>query len=320
MHKKYENQYFIFDNPEPINWKYPVKYVLSVIMQPVYKLIMNIAGCKKSKQKKYKVAICAIFKNEAAYLKEWIEFHKIVGVEHFYLYNNFSDDNYEKILQPYIDNKEITLVEWPYPQGQMAAYYDCIEKYKNETQWLGFIDIDEFVIPKKVNTIYDFLKHFSHRPAVLMYWKIYGSSGFFKRSKTRLVTEDFVVSWPKHVNIGKCFYNTNYDFAKGAKKNKVMHHLLYTKFRKILLPPVNVFGYNILFNRHLGIRCDFPIQINHYYTKSLEEYQEKKKRKSVYHAHNTHTDNAFFEHEMKCTSVDYSAYRFLIKLKKAIRR
>ena len=39
-------------------------------------------------EKKYKLSICAIFKNEANYLKEWIEYHRMVGVEHFYLYNS----------------------------------------------------------------------------------------------------------------------------------------------------------------------------------------------------------------------------------------
>lgn len=316
MHKKYENQYFIFDNPEPINWKYPVKYVLAGIMQPVYKLIMNIAGCKKAKQKKYKVAICAIFKNEAAYLKEWVEFHKIVGVEHFYLYNNFSDDNYKEILQPYIDNKEITLVEWPYPQGQMAAYYDCIEKYKSEMQWLGFIDIDEFVIPKKVNTIYDFLKKFSRRPVVLIYWKFFGSAGFLKRDMRRLVTEDFVVSWPKYVNIGKCFYNTKF---KLDKEKNVDMHALHGKYKNISLYPVNAFDYIVMFNQHKGIQNEFPIQINHYYTKSWKEYEGKIKRGDAFFKENKHKYDAFFYHDMKSESVDYSAYKYLIQLKRAMR-
>lgn len=30
------------------------------------------------------LAVCAIFRDEAPYLAEWIEFHRLVGVEHFY--------------------------------------------------------------------------------------------------------------------------------------------------------------------------------------------------------------------------------------------
>ena len=46
----------------------------------------------------YLLSICAIFKNEGHYLKEWIEFHKLQGVEHFFLYNNNSTDDYEQVL------------------------------------------------------------------------------------------------------------------------------------------------------------------------------------------------------------------------------
>lgn len=310
-----ENKIFIFDHPQPLNWKYPIKIVLSKLLDPFYKLVMDLSGRKATYDKKYKVSICAIFRDEAPYLREWIEFHKIVGVDHFYLYNNFSADDYQEVLRPYIENGDVTLTEWPYPQGQMSAYRDCIERYREETQWIGFIDIDEFVVPKKMDTIYEFLKPFSRRAAVLIYWKFFGSSGFLERDTTGLVTEDFTVSWPKYTNIGKCFYNTGFAFAAAASKNKVMHHLCYCAVNGVILPPVNLFDRCVLFGRHWAMHEDFPIQINHYYTKSWQEYQVKKQRKSVYHKYNTHTNNAFFEHEMKCRDTDHSAYKYLIKLK-----
>ena len=34
------------------------------------------------------LSVCAIYRDEAHYLAEWIEFHRLVGVERFFLYNN----------------------------------------------------------------------------------------------------------------------------------------------------------------------------------------------------------------------------------------
>jgi hypothetical protein len=34
------------------------------------------------------LSICAIFRHEAPYLREWIEFHKLIGAERFFLYDN----------------------------------------------------------------------------------------------------------------------------------------------------------------------------------------------------------------------------------------
>ncbi len=54
------------------------------------------------------------FKNAARFLPEWIEFHQIVGFEHFYLYNNNSTDDYLSALRPYRDEGSVTLYEWPF--------------------------------------------------------------------------------------------------------------------------------------------------------------------------------------------------------------
>ena len=51
---------------------------------------------------KHYISICCMYKNEALYLAEWIEYHRIIGVDHFYLYDNLSDDYHEAILEPYI--------------------------------------------------------------------------------------------------------------------------------------------------------------------------------------------------------------------------
>ncbi|GMO23401.1 MAG: hypothetical protein Ta2B_02600 [Termitinemataceae bacterium] len=39
------------------------------------------------------LSIVAIVKNEASYIKEWIEYHRLVGVDRFYIYDDNSTDN-----------------------------------------------------------------------------------------------------------------------------------------------------------------------------------------------------------------------------------
>ena len=109
---------------------------------------------KKPKyNKQFKISICGIFKNESPFLKEWIEFHEMIGIEHFYLYNNNSEDNYQEILQPYIEQGLVTLIDWPYEQAQIKAYQNFYETYRHETQWISFLDIDEFFCPRYEQTL-----------------------------------------------------------------------------------------------------------------------------------------------------------------------
>ena len=65
------------------------------------------------------LAVCAIFREEAPFLDEWIAFHVGVGATHFYLYNNFSTDNYKQVLEPWIARGTVTLIDWPRPVGQL---------------------------------------------------------------------------------------------------------------------------------------------------------------------------------------------------------
>lgn len=59
---------------------------------------------------KYDVVVAAVFKNEAHILKEWIDHYHIHNIDHIYLINDGSTDNFEIILKPYIDSGYVTLI------------------------------------------------------------------------------------------------------------------------------------------------------------------------------------------------------------------
>ena len=52
------------------------------------------------------------FVDESNYLREWIEFHLMVGVDRFVLYDNGSEDNSREILDPYVAGGIVTLLPW----------------------------------------------------------------------------------------------------------------------------------------------------------------------------------------------------------------
>jgi len=154
---------------------------------------------------KYDVAICAIFQNEAPYLREWIEFHKLVGVKHFYLYNNLSNDEYQKVLNPYIRSGEVDLIEWGYntnPDGanwstiQKMAYDHALNLTRNKVKWVAFIDTDEFLFPVQVDNLANFLQDYENFAAVCVNWQMYGTSGVKKISKGHLLIEDLIYKAP----------------------------------------------------------------------------------------------------------------------------
>ena len=135
----------------------------------------------------HQLSICAIFQDEGPYLREWIEFHKLQGVEHFYLYNNNSTDDFLNVLDPYIQSDDVTLIDWPfaYKYGQhrawlaiqTRAYTDCFSKYGKDNDWIAYIDIDEFLFCPTGKNLPDFLRYYFPYGAVGVNWRVFGTSG-----------------------------------------------------------------------------------------------------------------------------------------------
>lgn len=145
----------------------------------------------------YELSVCAIFRNEARFLKEWIEFHKIIGVQHFFLYNHMSTDNYKTVLEPYIESGIVELTEWtderPHYQWQMAAYQDALQKARGVTRWLAVIDLDEFIVPIEHDSLLEFLKQYENFGGVCINWLMFGTSHISKIASHELMTEKLVM-------------------------------------------------------------------------------------------------------------------------------
>lgn len=146
----------------------------------------------------YTLTVAAIFKDEAPYLKEWIEYHKMMGVEHFRLYNNDSEDDYMAVLSPYIQKGEVSLVEWPSSEEALQRWslrtqwpccVDAVNYYKGRSQWLAIIDIDEFLFPLERRDMTAFLKDYEAYPGVVLSWQCFGTSFVQEIPKLQLMLE-----------------------------------------------------------------------------------------------------------------------------------
>ena len=91
-----DNGFFISKGKKKKNIVYYLEYLLLILMEWGYKFLLLFG--RKQTPKKFYLSFCSIFKNEAPYMKEWIEYHLLVGVDHFYLYNNNSTDKLIKTL------------------------------------------------------------------------------------------------------------------------------------------------------------------------------------------------------------------------------
>jgi Glycosyltransferase family 92 len=125
------------------------------------------------------LSVCTIYRDQADALAEWIEFHRLVGAERFFLYDNFSSDSHREVLAPYIEEGTVVLHEWAveFPEALMTAFDHCIEQHRAESRWIAFLDIDEFLFSPTFEPVATLLTEYEQWPGVGVNWAVFGSSG-----------------------------------------------------------------------------------------------------------------------------------------------
>ncbi|MDQ2865766.1 MAG: glycosyltransferase family 92 protein [Candidatus Eremiobacteraeota bacterium] len=148
------------------------------------------------------MAIAGVFQNEAPFLKEWIEFHKLVGVEHFVLIDDNSTDDYLATLQPYIEKGEVEVERWACPDAlrgrrfteyQRSVYQSLLAYFRGIARWVAFIDIDEFIVPSEQGSIPRFLREHEEYGAIYVHWEQFGTSYISKLSEGELMTSQLTM-------------------------------------------------------------------------------------------------------------------------------
>jgi capsular polysaccharide biosynthesis protein len=129
-------------------------------------------------------AICAVLKNEECIL-EWIAFHKAIGFDAFIIIDDHSTNGMTGLIEMAQASQEvdIRLSTWEeIGKGQQGiAYAKVCQKYKEEFEWIAFIDGDEFIVPAhigKISELLDLCKDFS---AIALQWLIFGSSNHVEK-------------------------------------------------------------------------------------------------------------------------------------------
>jgi hypothetical protein len=216
----------------------------------------------------YKLTICAIAKNEHFGLEEWVAFHRVVGVEHFYIYDNDSMIPVRETLAKQIAAGYVTVIDFPGLSKQMGSYNHCLANFGKDSDWIAFIDCDEFLLPKKTDYVPDVLDKFTNYGALQVNWICFGTSGNIERP-SGLVIENYTKASPPESGENlhtKAIVQPKHTRCTGGNP----HCFLYNK------------GYIAVDEQYRVVPSAWSqthtaelIQLNHYVSKSVEDFQMK---------------------------------------------
>jgi O-antigen biosynthesis protein len=255
-----------------------------------------------------KIAICAIFKDEAPYLLEWLAFHKMIGVDLFVLYDNGSTDGGADLVRRSSFARNVKLIEWSDRPGQISAYRHFHANHAKDFTWAAFIDLDEFIMPVGGSSIRDILirKAYDTHSDIVMNWLVFGPSGHMQRPDG-LVIENFTMRIPDDAEANchvKSLVRTRDLVSIGSTP-----HIFECSG-----PTCNARGETVMSYAVQPTVCLDVLVINHYFTKSLDEWNFKRGRGRG-DSLDPYNDRIFADVQQQATIEDRRALRFSPRLR-----
>jgi len=254
-------------------------------------------------------SICAIAKEEHLYLEEWVNSNRATGAEHFIIYDNGSSIPVVETLKKYIEAGFVTVVNFPGKSAQMPAYTHCLYNFGSTSKWIGFFDCDEIMIPQEKNSVQEILQDYDKYGGFNVSWRIFGSSSH-KEKPEGLMIENYSFAMPKE------HYESTHTKAivqpeKTLRAGSNPHHFVFKPGNHSVSE-----DFKLVSNAWTS-HCSDKLRLNHYFTKSLEEFKIKIQRPRADAAHmRGRVLEDFYSFDKLCTEKDECAFRFIDKTKK----
>lgn len=231
-----------------------------------------------------KVYVAAVAKLENNYIREWIQHHIDKGFDKVIVYDN-NDKGVEdiaSITQDYIKSGKL-VVEDRQSQlfNQKEMYREIYEKYGKECDWILYVDIDEFIQFDKAKNIKEFLTNpkFEKVKYIRICWKTYTDSGLLKVENGNYSIKRFKIPLENTNSMMsrrcKSIYKTK---DAGICKGLSVH----TSHFNGEFPCCDVLGNECGHSSTTVPKAIWKVcWINHYSTKTIEEYITNKIKKHV---------------------------------------
>lgn len=210
---------------------------------------------------KFYSAVILLIKDENRYLKEWMDWHLNLGFEHVYIYDNGGKDHVQDIVDLYAaeTQQKITVIDWTghHTHIQQDAYNHFLLNHKKDVRWGLFIDSDEFLrfTDGETTDVNTFLRSYEDYTEVWGYEVEYDANGQ-ETYENKPVRERFT----RQTDVREGFYWKNF-IQVNRIDSFLMHYAYYDESKHLLFKDEQS-------NQDLFV-------IDHYYTKSWEEWQKK---------------------------------------------
>lgn len=222
------------------------------------------------------LTLVAIVRDQEHYIKEWLAFHRIVGVDRFVIVLHKCSDKTEQHIRELSFSNDIYIHRVVSQEGasaQMGAYRWVVRNYGMTSRWMMFIDSDEFFFGTKEDHLPTILERYEDYGGLAAHWMNFGHNNNVLRPEG-LSIEAFTrrmggTTWINRVV--KCAVQTRQLLAiMSPHRQLTIKPIVREHFDEL---DASDFSTNKLASWDI-VRC------NHYHTRSMEDWVQRCKRGS----------------------------------------
>lgn len=245
----------------------------------------------QAKEREPRIALVATMRNEGPFVVEWLAYHRLIGFTEMWVASNDCEDGSPDLLDALAAQGLLTHVRCaprPDQKAQIVAYEAIAARLADDwPDWLMVLDGDEFLnVHVGDGRVTDLIAAVGDATAAMVNWRVFGSAGERQwsgdgvmRRFTRAATRDHGVNRP---------YKTLFRGAEAYHGPLLPHGPGFAKEEAVgRIRPVDGGGHPL--PEHYARSAEFLqsepgtvdwglAQVNHYNTRSWQDYLAKQAR------------------------------------------
>jgi hypothetical protein len=245
------------------------------------------------------LTLLTTIRNEEKYITEWLAYYHLIGIENFIVFLHKNTDNSYEVIKNLSFKDQIQIIKIEEENSIGIHFQNNILRQAIElcdTEYLIYLDIDEFLYLNNNHYINDFLANYKDIGGIAIYQNIFGSCGHIISPKG-LVIENYVHRNYDNIHLSKTslLFLKPVDLFAEVKillnKNTIQH---IRTIHDIVCSKKIITQDGSLFQKHKLKRTTDNICIHHYFTKSKNDWEFKTGRQRI--SGSSKYSNDFFEY------------------------
>jgi hypothetical protein len=157
-----------------------------IVTEPQLSNIRNVCPAES-------IALVLVTNGISNNIQEWLVYHLLMGIKKILIYEDVMHESIqESFRKAVVRHEALNNPSADWRNGRhISSYNFALQNYGAEYDWMGFIDVDEFIVLPQERCLASFLSNFMEFGGVVLQWRLFSPVGVPFHDKTKTSFEQY---------------------------------------------------------------------------------------------------------------------------------